>query len=103
MAEEGLDLGAAFTASGSLRASWPERSPVGRHHSVVHQFPAILEMLSGRVPATFYLEAWNFDIYPDAVRAIAGAGHGWEPKSVERGGRFLVASRSCEITAVRSA
>lgn len=54
--------------------------PTGDHHSVTRELPALLTMLAAhQYSATFFVEAWNFRQYPDAVRAIAEAGHevGW--------------------------
>ena len=61
------------------QGTWPAEAVVGRHHSVSAELPALLEMLTGRVAATFYVEAWNFGVYPDALRSIVDAGHdiGW--------------------------
>lgn len=58
---------------------WPSGTPIGHHHSVERELPAVLDMLRGRPPVTFYLETWNFEHYPDAVRSIVDAGHevGW--------------------------
>lgn len=60
--------------------SIPPDAPVGRHHSVTRELPALLAMLEAHsYSATFFVEAWNFRHYPEAVRAIAEAGHevGW--------------------------
>jgi peptidoglycan/xylan/chitin deacetylase (PgdA/CDA1 family) len=53
---------------------WPIDRPVGSHHSVMRDLPLILEALSGHVVA-FFVESWNLHVYPDAIRAIADAGH----------------------------
>lgn len=58
----------------------PADHPVGRHHSVSTELPALLTMLAaGGHAATFFVEAWNAQLYPDALRSIAAAGHeiGW--------------------------
>jgi peptidoglycan/xylan/chitin deacetylase (PgdA/CDA1 family) len=55
---------------------WPQDEPVGRHKSVHETLPFLLDTLGEYgLRATFFLEAWNVDHYPDAVRSIADAGH----------------------------
>lgn len=66
---------------------WPEGRAYGSHPSVRQALPRVLSMLDGLgVQATFFVEGWNLDVYPDAVRQIAGAGHdlglhGWVHES----------------------
>jgi peptidoglycan/xylan/chitin deacetylase (PgdA/CDA1 family) len=49
---------------------------VGDHPSVTVALPAVLELLGAlELPATFFVEGINAGLYPDAVRAIAAAGH----------------------------
>jgi peptidoglycan/xylan/chitin deacetylase (PgdA/CDA1 family) len=49
---------------------------VGDHPSVTVALPAVLEVLDRLdLRATFFVEGINADLYPDAVRAIAAAGH----------------------------
>jgi peptidoglycan/xylan/chitin deacetylase (PgdA/CDA1 family) len=49
---------------------------VGGHPSVTVALPAVLELLRAlELPATFFVEGINAGLYPDAVRAIAAAGH----------------------------
>lgn len=53
---------------------------VGNHHSVTSELPELLKMLSERNHrTTFFVEAWNFDVYPEALESIRAAGHeiGW--------------------------
>ena len=51
-------------------------APVGDHPSVTVALPAVLELLRAlELPATFFVEGINAGLYPDAVRAIAAAGH----------------------------
>jgi peptidoglycan/xylan/chitin deacetylase (PgdA/CDA1 family) len=51
-------------------------TPVGAHPSVTVALPAILALLDRLdLPATFFVEGINAGLYPDAVRAIAQAGH----------------------------
>jgi peptidoglycan/xylan/chitin deacetylase (PgdA/CDA1 family) len=52
--------------------------PCGGHWSVVSALPVVLEELAGAgagLPATFFVEGINAEIYPDALRSIAAAGH----------------------------
>jgi peptidoglycan-N-acetylglucosamine deacetylase len=63
---------AAHIENGRLAAD----APVGSDPSVTLALPAILELLAQRdLRVTFFVEAWNLGVYPDAVRAIADAGH----------------------------
>jgi len=56
--------------------SWPQDKPLGHHKSVHETLPFLLDTLAEYgLRATFFLEAWNVDHYPDAVRLIADAGH----------------------------
>jgi peptidoglycan/xylan/chitin deacetylase (PgdA/CDA1 family) len=51
-------------------------APVGDHPSVIVALPAVLELLRAlELLATFFVEGINAGLYPDAVRAIAAAGH----------------------------
>ena len=66
------------------RGRWPADAPLGRHASVTRTLPRILELLaSAGVRATFFVEGLNAELYPDALRSIADAGHevafhGWQ-------------------------
>ena len=66
------------------RGKWPADAPLGRHASVTRTLPRVLELLaSADVRATFFVEGLNAELYPDALRSIAGAGHevafhGWQ-------------------------
>jgi peptidoglycan/xylan/chitin deacetylase (PgdA/CDA1 family) len=66
------------------RGKWPADAPLGRHASVTRALPRILELLAGaEVRATFFVEGLNAELYPDALRSIADAGHevafhGWQ-------------------------
>jgi peptidoglycan/xylan/chitin deacetylase (PgdA/CDA1 family) len=56
---------------------WPDGSAYGAHPSVREALPRVLSTLDELgVRATFFVEGWNLDVYPDAVGEIAGAGHG---------------------------
>jgi peptidoglycan/xylan/chitin deacetylase (PgdA/CDA1 family) len=49
--------------------------PRGGHWSVVSALPVVLEELADAgLPATFFVEGVNAEIYPDALTRIAGAG-----------------------------
>jgi peptidoglycan/xylan/chitin deacetylase (PgdA/CDA1 family) len=51
-------------------------SPRGEHFSVVEVLPRLLELLGGLdLRATFFVEGINAEVYPDALRSIADAGH----------------------------
>ncbi len=55
---------------------WPEDVPQGSHFTVVEVLPRLLELLaSRRVQATFFVEGVNAEMYPDALHALADAGH----------------------------
>lgn len=55
---------------------WPQDVGIGHHKSVDETLPFILDTLAEYgLRATFFLEAWNVDHYPIAVRAVADAGH----------------------------
>lgn len=91
------------------RGQWPADAPLGRHASVTRTLPRILDLLgSSGVRATFFVEGLNAQLYPEALREIAAAGHevafhGWqherwgdldpaaERASLERGVRALEA------------
>jgi peptidoglycan/xylan/chitin deacetylase (PgdA/CDA1 family) len=50
--------------------------PAGDHPSVTVALPWLLDTLAGlRLRATFFVEAINAELYPRALRDIAGAGH----------------------------
>jgi peptidoglycan/xylan/chitin deacetylase (PgdA/CDA1 family) len=63
-------------ASELERGTWPAGAPVGRHRSVTEALPRLLDELDALgLNATFFVEAVNCEIYPDAVREIAAHGH----------------------------
>ncbi len=67
-------------ASDLQSGALPPDSPVGNHPSVGRDLPRILSVLADSgLAATFYIEAWNCSVYPEAMRHIEGAGHslGW--------------------------
>lgn len=67
------NLGEAAEIELGLRA--PEQ-PRGGHWSVTSALPVVLEELAGAgLSATFFVEGVNAEIYPEALRSIAAAGH----------------------------
>jgi peptidoglycan/xylan/chitin deacetylase (PgdA/CDA1 family) len=55
---------------------WPQEVPQGEHFTVLEVLPRLLELLGARdVRATFFVEGLNAELYPDALHAIARAGH----------------------------
>ena len=59
-----------------LERDLPPPAAVGEHPSVTVALPAILELLRAlSLPATFFVEGINAELYPDAVRAIVAGGH----------------------------
>jgi peptidoglycan/xylan/chitin deacetylase (PgdA/CDA1 family) len=58
------------------RGTWPKDTPLGKHSSVTHGLPMILKMLDElNLPATFFVEGLNVELYPGAILRIAEAGH----------------------------
>ncbi|KXS96744.1 hypothetical protein AC578_9007 [Pseudocercospora eumusae] len=59
------------------RGLWPADEPIGKHYSVMEVLPRMLEILARYgVQATYFIEAWNFSIYPQAIaEQISKAGH----------------------------
>jgi len=63
-------------ASELERGTWPQGEPVGRHPSVTEVLPPLLSELARReLTATFFVEAINCEMYPDALHEIAARGH----------------------------
>ena len=57
-------------------ATVPEAEPLGRHFSVTRALPRVLAVLADlHLGATFFVEGLNTELYPDALREIAAAGH----------------------------
>lgn len=62
------------------RNLWPADVPIGNHFSVKEVIPQFLAILAKYdISATYFVESWNFNVYPSTIRAIARAGHevGW--------------------------
>jgi peptidoglycan/xylan/chitin deacetylase (PgdA/CDA1 family) len=58
------------------RGELPAGAPVGRDPSVTTALPWLLDQLDQRgLIATFFVEAINCELYPDAVQEIAAGGH----------------------------
>jgi peptidoglycan/xylan/chitin deacetylase (PgdA/CDA1 family) len=63
-------------ASELERGTWPMDRPLGEHPSVTVALPRLLDELDANaLKATFFLEAVNCEMYPEAVREIAARGH----------------------------
>jgi hypothetical protein len=55
---------------------WPPGKRVGFHSGIFNETPFILDTMEEfSLRATFFIEAWNVENYPGAIRAIAAAGH----------------------------
>jgi peptidoglycan/xylan/chitin deacetylase (PgdA/CDA1 family) len=58
------------------RGEWPEGEPLGGHFSVTRALPRILDLLDETgIRATFFVEGLNTELYPEALRGLAEAGH----------------------------
>ncbi|KAH9845585.1 Polysaccharide deacetylase [Teratosphaeria destructans] len=58
------------------RGLWLKDVPVGSHYSVTEVLPRIITLLRKYdLPATYFCEASNLSIYPDAIKSIINAGH----------------------------
>lgn len=66
------------------QSRWPAGKPLGNHHTAVEVLPRLLDDLSAKsIPATFFVEGWNAEIYPRALRNMRSRGHevalhGWK-------------------------
>lgn len=66
------NLGEAAEIEMGLRAE----DDVGDHYSVTVGLPLVLEELDAAgLPATFFVEGLNAEVYPDALRGVAATGH----------------------------
>jgi hypothetical protein len=74
-------------ASDMERGTWPAAYPLGEHPSVTKALPRLLqELFNLGLRATFFIEAINSELNPEAVRSIAEHGHeigihGWRHES----------------------
>lgn len=58
------------------RGEWPKGEPLGEHFSVTRVLPRILDLLEETgLRATFFVEGLNAELYPEALRGLADAGH----------------------------
>jgi peptidoglycan/xylan/chitin deacetylase (PgdA/CDA1 family) len=58
------------------RGEWPEGEPLGEHFTVTRVLPRIIDLLEETgLRATFFVEGLNAELYPEALRSIADAGH----------------------------
>ena len=58
------------------RGTWPAGRELGRHPTVTEVLPRLLDLLDERgLRATFFVEAINAELYPDALREVAARGH----------------------------
>ena len=63
-------------ASELERGTWAPDEPLGRHPSVTEALPRLLDELGAyRLRSTFFVEAINCELYPEALREIAARGH----------------------------
>ncbi|KAK5108172.1 hypothetical protein LTR62_008703 [Meristemomyces frigidus] len=66
------------------RGLWPSSQPTGSHYSVKKILPRFLSLLREKgIPATYFVESWNLDVYPEAVLGVVREGHevawhGWQ-------------------------
>jgi peptidoglycan/xylan/chitin deacetylase (PgdA/CDA1 family) len=67
------NLGEAAELQLGLR---PDGQPLGGHYSVTNALPIVLEELADAgLPATFFVEGLNAELYPEALHGISDAGH----------------------------
>ncbi len=58
------------------RGLWPEGEPLGHHFSVKRALPRILDLLDEfGFRATFFVEGFNAELYPEALREIVDRDH----------------------------
>jgi peptidoglycan/xylan/chitin deacetylase (PgdA/CDA1 family) len=71
-------------ASALQRGTWNPRTPLGQDPSVTRALPRLLDALdAGGLTASFFVEAVNCELNPEALRAIVSRGHelgahGWQ-------------------------
>ena len=86
-------------ASELERGTWPADARPASHPSVTDVLPRLLDELAAHeLTATFFVEALNCELYPNALREIAAKGHeigmhGWRHE--DWGGSRWRASASC--------
>ena len=58
------------------RGEFPDGEPLGRHFSATRALPRILDALDeAGLRATFFVEGFNTELYPESLSALAAAGH----------------------------
>lgn len=60
--------------------AWPTEKPLGEHPAVKVVLPQMLDILDQHdIKATYFVEAWNADYYPNEIQDLAARGHeiGW--------------------------
>lgn len=58
------------------RGTWLKDREIGSHHSVSHVLPTLLDVLASHAArATFFVEGWNAETYPEALESISDGGH----------------------------
>ncbi|KAI7411931.1 glycoside hydrolase/deacetylase [Hortaea werneckii] len=79
---DGASAAIAFTmdnmgeAADLDRGLWPESQPIGSHYSVKEVLPQFLDLLRKYdISGTYFMEAWNFTVYPEAIHSLLEAGH----------------------------
>jgi hypothetical protein len=56
--------------------TWPADKPLGNHFSVTESLPKMLDLLQQyNIRATYFIEAWNADVYPVQIREVVDRGH----------------------------
>jgi len=76
------------------RGEWPADEPLGDHSSVTRALPRIMDLLDETgLRATFFVEGLNAELYPEALRGLADAGHevayhGWRHEPWSELGTF---------------
>lgn len=67
------NFGEAFDVE---QGTWPDDAPVGAHYTATSVLPRMLRDLGKHsVPATFFVEGWNAEVYPAELKAMQSAGH----------------------------
>ncbi|KAH8923016.1 glycoside hydrolase/deacetylase [Atractiella rhizophila] len=58
------------------RGIWPSEKPIGSHYSVAEKLPRMLDILQCHsILATYFVEGWNCEHYPDALKHVQSLGH----------------------------
>ncbi len=55
---------------------WPKDKAIGEHYTAIKVLPKILTALDeANLKASFFIEGWNGDVYPQALNDMRDAGH----------------------------